>query len=214
MPIATAHDIEFMRRAVIRAHCAVTPLRLVETTARYTDDEYHDRRHPDVVAQRGIEMRRASTRVKAWETRPKKKSSMPLPPWAFDDARLVQAIAGIAPAHQHWLRYAYADSREWDDEAGAVRQLWAAFLPTFGRAQGKTLKRAQGLAHLAVQDYRHRCNSGRVRHQPGEVRELLGVKESNWDVHWRPRWKRMMSIMERLDKEALAALWEVTDVLE
>lgn len=213
MPAQLApQDLAYMRTAVIRAHVAVTPRRMVESTARYTDERYNDRKPMTALARREAEMARVVTRVKASETRPKKGSTMPLPPWAFDNARMVQAIGRLPVEHQYWLRYAYADSREWSDEAGVVGLLWAGFQPTLGRAQGKTLARAKGLAHLAVQDHKARKNSGRSIHEPARVRELLGVKESNWDQHWCPRWQAMHRLMDRIDREALAALWEITDV--
>lgn len=212
MPAQLApQDLAYMRNAVIRAHAAPTPRRLVETTARYTDERYNDRRPMTPLARREAEMARVVTRVKASETRPKKGSTMPLPPWAFDHARLVQAIARLPAEHQCWLRYAYADSREWSDEAGVTRRLWAGFALTLVSAQAKTLARAKGLAHLAVQDHKARKNHGRGNHEPAEVRALLGVKESNWDQHWCPRWQAMHRLMDTIDRDALAALWELTD---
>lgn len=219
MPAQLApQDLAYMRTAVIRAHVAASPRRMIESTARYTDDRFNDRvRLRDMTdnqrqAQRERELRRVTTRVKATETRPKKGSTMPLPPWAFDNARLVQAIGRLPDQYQAWLRYAYADSKAWDDEAGVTRRLWEGFAPVLGKAQAKTLARAKGLCHLAVQDHKARKNRGRSIHEPAKVRELLGVKESNWDQHWCPRWQAMHRLMDTIDREALAALWELTDV--
>lgn len=210
MTTATAHDIDYMRGAIIAAHLPYTPRRSVETT-RYTDEVWRDRASADPYRQRCREMQRASTRLSSTETRPKKKSSMPLPPWAFEHTRLIRAIGRLEPLQQHWLRYAYADSREWDDESGVTLRLWEAFEPTLTRAQAKTLKRAKGLAHLAVQDHKARVNRGRPIHEPAGLQALLGVNQSNWDQHWCGRWQSMHRLLDEIDRAALEALWGLTE---
>lgn len=149
---------------------------------------------------------RDTTRVTVSETRKKKASSDPLPPSAFDDARLVRIVAAQAPAYRHWLRYAYADSRDWADEAGAVVELWARVAPAFGKLQGKTLQKLKGLAHLAVQHGKRYANNGQELYQAARLAELLGVKTSNYDQHWRPRWQALVSGLQALDEEALRAV--------
>lgn len=149
---------------------------------------------------------RDTTRVTVSETRKKKASSDPLPPSAFDDARLVRIVAAQAPACRHWLRYAYADSKEWADEAGAVVELWARVAPGLGKMQAKTLAKAKGLAHLAVQHGKRYANAGTELYSAARLAELLGVTTSNYDQHWRPRWKALLEALERLDEQALRAV--------
>lgn len=149
---------------------------------------------------------RDTTRVTVSETRKKKTSSHPLPPSAFDDARLVRIVAFQAPASRHWLRYAYADSKEWADEAGAVVELWARVAHGLGKMQAKTLAKAKGLAHLAVQHGKRYANAGTELYSAARLAELLGVTTSNYDQHWRPRWKALLEALERLDEEALRAV--------
>jgi len=151
---------------------------------------------------------RDTTRVTFSETRKKKTSSHPLPPSAFDDARLVRIVAAQAPAYRHWLRYAYADSKDWPDEAGAVVELWARAAPALGRMQAKTLAKAKGLAHLAVQHGKRYANAGTELYSAARLAELLGREVSNYDQHWRPRWKALLGALERLDEEALRAALE------
>lgn len=208
-----AQDLAFVRRTVVYAHATPSPRRISEadSPARYTDERYPERRVKSGAARREAEMRRASTRVVARQTRPKPKSSMPLPPWAFEDAKVVAAIRALEADHQHWLRYAYADSREWSDEQGVTVALWRRFEPTLGNVQGKTLKACKGLAHLAAQCHRSRKNSGQVLHEPARLQELLGITRANWDKHWGPRWHAMHGILNQLDREALTALWRVTE---
>jgi hypothetical protein len=149
---------------------------------------------------------KGTTRVIASETRPKKKSSTPLGPLAFQDARIVRAVGQLAPEHQHWIRYAYADSKAWDDEAGAVVALWARYEPQLGKVQAKTKQKAKGLAHLAVQDAKRFVNAGKELHAAGRLRELLGVSTPNWDQHWCPRWQGMRNEVFAMDRDALTAL--------
>lgn len=204
---------DFMRRGVIWAHMPVTPRRAQEAPAPLCVELHGDRQSADPVVQREREMNRLATRLSVSETRPKKSSSMPLPPWAFEQTRLLNGIRELLPAYQHWLRYAYGDSTQWDDERGVTVALWERFEPTLVNVQDKTRQTCKGLAHLAVQDHKTLKNSGRGR-SIWHVRELLGVTEASWDRHWRQRWQRMHEILDNLDLHALHALWEVTDVPE
>lgn len=154
---------------------------------------------------------KGTTRVIASETRPKKKSAVPLGPLAFQDARIVREVGRLAPEHQHWIRYAYADSLAWDDEQGAVVALWARYEPELGKVQAKTRKAAQGLAHLAVQNAKRFINAGQDLHHPYRLRELLGVTEANWDKHWSPRWQGLKAAAFAMDRAALGALCKQLD---
>lgn len=151
---------------------------------------------------------RDTTRVTYSETRAKKKSSIPLPPTAFQDAHLVRTVTTLAPEYSRWIRYAYGDSKEWDDEAGCVLVLWERVAPKLGKLQAKTLKRAQGLAHMAVQDHKLLKNCGIERHCGVAVALLLGVSEVNYRQHWVGRWQAMHDELDKLDTEALEALWK------
>lgn len=208
-----AQGLAYMRRTVVYAHAAPTPRRISESDApaRYTDETYRDRLPPAGHRRWCAEMKRQSTRLVASGTRPKPKSSMPLSPWAFDDARIVAAIRTLEPAYQHWLRYAYADSREWCDEQGVTVALWARFEPTLGSVRAKTLRLCKGLVHLAVQCHKARKNSGQPVHTPERLQELLDVKRANWDKHWCGRWQAMHRLLNDIDREALEALWRVTE---
>lgn len=150
---------------------------------------------------------RDTTRVTVSETRKKKKSAIPLGPTAFEDAHLVRTVATLAPELSRWIRYAYADSLAWDDEAGCVVTLWASVAPQLGKMQGKTLQRAKGLAHLAVQHHKHLKNAGASRYDGPALALLLGVSDVNYRQHWRARWDAMQSVLDELDTGALEALW-------
>ncbi|GAA0753184.1 bacteriophage antitermination protein Q [Sphingomonas trueperi] len=207
-----AQDLAYMRRTVVYAHATPSPRRVSESDmpARFTDERYPERRHRAGPDRWAAEMKRSSTRLVASGTRPKPKSSLPLPPWAFEDSKVVAAIRTLPADYQHWLRYAYADSREWSDEQGVTVALWRRFEPTLGGAREKTRKACQGLVHLAAQCHKSRKNSGQVVHEPARIQELLGITRANWDKHWCPRWVAMHGILNQLDREALEALWSVT----
>lgn len=208
-----AQDLAYMRRTVVYAHATPSPRRISESDmpARY-DDSLHRDRLPSAGPRRWeAEMKRASTRLVASHTRAKPKSTLPLPPWAFEDTKVVAAIRKLPADYQHWLRYAYADSREWADEQGVTVALWARFEPTLGNARAKTVKGCKGLAHLAAQCHKSRKNSGKVIHEPARLQDLLQITRANWDKHWGPRWQAMHGILNQMDREALEALWRVTE---
>lgn len=202
----TDHDRAIMRDLVLRAFLAPPPERDDVGAAPFDTSRHRDKVYGSLVAQREAEMARYTTRVMVCETRPKKKGEIPLGPLAFQDARIVREVGMLAPEHQHWLRYAYADSKSWDDEQGAVVALWARYAPKLGKVKTKTLQRAKGLVHLAVQDGKAVVNSGRHVHKVGRVRELLGVMELNWDKHWAPRWRALGDEVLAMDRDALGAL--------
>lgn len=150
---------------------------------------------------------RDTTRVTCSETRAKKKSSIPLGPTAFEDAHLVRTVATLEPEQGRWIRYTYADSLVWEDEAGCVVALWERVAPQLGKIQGKSMQRAKGLAHLAVQHHKHLKNAGQARYDGPDLARLLGVTDVNYRQHWAPRWAAMQSVLDKLDVGALEALW-------
>jgi hypothetical protein len=150
---------------------------------------------------------RDTTRVTCSETRKKKKSAIPLGPTAFEDAYLVRTVATLAPELSRWIRYTYADSIDWNDEAGNVLAAWESALPQLGKMQGKTLQRAKGLAHLAVQHHKHLKNSGKSRYDGPALALLLGVSDVNYRQHWRARWDALQSALDQIDTRALETLW-------
>ena len=154
-----------------------------------------------------VSLARDTTRVTCSESRPKKKSSIPLGPSAFEDAQLIRTVATLEPEQSRWIRYAYADSLVWDDEAGCVVTLWERALPVLGKMQGKTLQRAKGLAHLAVQHHKRLKNSGQTLHEGPALARLLGVTDVNYRQHWRARWDVLQDVLDKLDTGALEALW-------
>lgn len=208
-----AQDLAFIRRTVVYAHATPSPRRISESNmpARYDDSFYRDRLPSSGPRRWAAQMKQASTRVSASGTRAQPCSSMPLPPWAFEDAKVVALIRTLPADYQHWLRYAYADSREWSDEQGVTVALWARFEPTLAGARDKTRQACKGLAHAAAQCHRSRKNSGKELYEPARLQQLLGVTRANWDKHWCPRWQRMHGILNQLDREALEALWRVTE---
>lgn len=150
---------------------------------------------------------RGTTRVIASETRPKKKGAIPLGPLAFQDAHIVREVGNLVPEHGQWLRFAYGDSKAWDDEQGVVVALWGRVEPLLGKMQARTLQRVRSLTHLAVQSGKSRLNSGKEVHKTTRLCELLGVtSQNNWHQHWAPRWKMFGEQLEQLDREALIAL--------
>ncbi len=224
-PAVTDHDRAVMRDLVLGAFLAPQHFREDDgkRVGAYTSENTRDAIPASILEERAecpvngappgrlpsayvAALAKGTTRVIASETRPKKKSSIPLGPMAFQDARIVRAVGQLAPEHQHWIRYAYADSKAWDDEAGAVVALWASYEPQLGKVQAKTQQKAKGLAHLAVQDVKRFVNAGKELHAACRLRELLGVSVPNWDQHWCPRWQAMRSEVFAMDRRALTAL--------
>ena len=225
VPEVISHDRAVMRDLVLGALLAPQFVRDEEPreVGAYTTDNTRDSFPKRLLEERSevpteggeagrlpreyvVSLARGTTRVIASETRKKKTSSIPLGPLAFQDAHVVRALSKLDSGHQHWLRYAYGDSKDWADESGSVVALWALFEPKLGKAQGKTLQKAKGLAHLAVQDMKLFMNCHRSNYGAGRLQQLLGVTDVNWRKHWTGRWEALRSLVLAMDQAALEAL--------
>lgn len=222
-PAIIAHDLQYLRERLLFAFLAPAgyredlppPVRTAPWATDATRDAFPRYRAQELArCEDGdgnvtalplsyvTDLARETTRVTVTETRPRKKSGHPLPPTAFDDARLVRCVGALSPEYRHWIRYAYADAG-WEDEAGAVKALWARVRPGLGKLQNKTERRLKGLAHLAIQHGRRQANCGEPLYAPQRLRELLAVSEANFDQHWRPRWQALIDGVERMDEDGL-----------
>ncbi|WP_169828898.1 bacteriophage antitermination protein Q [Marinobacterium jannaschii] len=151
------------------------------------------------------EIRRGFYQVHGVATRAPAKSSCPLSPFAFEDAKVVRAVNALPDDQRHWIKYAYCPEEVsgWEDESGAVVALWKEYEPQAGNVRSSTRKTLQGLAHLCIQDMKAQVNRGKGAHSPARIRELLGVPEANWRRDWSPRWRAMQEIVRRLDRDGL-----------
>lgn len=154
------------------------------------------------------ELRGDLFQVKGRESR-RGKSSMPLPPWAFEDSRVVRVVNALPDGQRNWIMYAYSDCYNWDNESGAVVALWKEFEPELEGVRDDTLQKLKGMAYLCVQDFKNIKNRGKPAHLPSRIRQLTGVPEGNWRRDWLPRWRRMQQILTEFDRAALAKVMEV-----
>ncbi|MCF4981999.1 hypothetical protein GIW56_22975 [Pseudomonas gessardii] len=224
-PEVMTHDRAIMRDLVLGAFLGPQffredePARAAEYTTDKTRDAFPARLAADLAAvpteggpdgrlpkEYVTSLARGTTRVIASETRKKKASAVPLGPLAFQDAHIVRAVGQLQPGHQAWLRYAYADSKAWDDESGAVVGVWGIYEPRLGKLQAKSLQKAKGLAHLAVQDMKLFVNCARSNYSAGRLCELLGVTDVNYRKHWSARWQGLRDAVLELDSQALEEL--------
>lgn len=148
------------------------------------------------------------TTIKAREVR-KGKSSLPLPVWAFDDSRIVRAVNRLPSEQRRWVRYAYTADYSWDDESGAVADLWQAIADQFASLRDDSLQKVRGMVYLCLQDYKHLRTTGKPAHRPERIRLLTGVPEGNWRRDWLPRWRLMQDAIKAIDNAALASILEV-----
>lgn len=212
------HHFEWVRNRIFLAHSVdvrssslydVTNYEMSKVESCMPMDDYDPRNQKtekkhkaEIVALRGDFFI-----VKARECR-SSNGSVPLAPNAFDDARVVRAVHALPAGQQHWLRYAYSDAYTWDDEQGATVALWELFKPSLEGARSSTVQKCKGLAYLCAQDFKYFRLRGEHRHQPSDVQRLASIPEGNWRRDWLPRWREMQTILEGMDREALAAVLE------
>lgn len=133
------------------------------------------------------------------------RAVVPLPPYAFQQSRVIKAVYALPSRQNAWIRFAYAPATlaEWANEVSIAELVWAEFAPSLKAARAKTLKAAKALAFFAQRDYRTR-DQGRVT--VAQLAVLAGVSEANWYRDWQPRWLALQSILTQMDEQALRAV--------
>lgn len=212
-----SHHLEWVRTRIFTAHSIdvrggslydVTNYEMSEVATCMSIDD-HDPRNKKTPARHREEIR--SLRgdffiVKAREARAG-KTSVPLAPGAFQDAKIIRAVHSLPIQQQSWLRYAYSDAYTWDDECGATVTLWEQFKPELEGARSSTVDKCKALAYLCIQDFKHFRLRGESKYPPSKVQELAKVPEGNWRRDWLPRWRKMQEILRALDVEALESVF-------
>jgi len=149
------------------------------------------------------------SRVQASETR-KGSSSMPLPPWAFNDTKIVKAVNSLPEAQKHWLYYAYCEKQNWENESTVTKAVWAEIESEVSSLKQASIQKLKGLVYLCVQDYQHIVTKEKPLYTPAKIRELASVSESNWRRDWLPRWRRIQQALTDIDNTALGEVLKVT----
>ncbi|MCH9691709.1 MAG: bacteriophage antitermination protein Q [Gammaproteobacteria bacterium] len=195
-------ELEWARLCVFRAHSVHVKKTSFDRTqycaSRGTRSKSKEAFCREWFQSKGIELRNG-------------KSLVPLPPWAFEDSRIVRAVNTLPDGLRGWLKFAYTDSYTWEDEAAVVIALWDQFKPQANGLRDDTIKKLKGMAHLCVQDLKNITNRGKPLYPPARIRQLLGVPRGNWRRDWLPRWQRMQEILFELDRQALIEVLGVVD---
>lgn len=201
-------DFDWASRRIFKAHslhittCADDPTLYVVPPAHSKVGEVKKGMAPSEVEKAcracqyqigGTEKRRLST-------------SMPKGVFHHENKKVVDLVRTLPPGQQCWVRYAYTDSNDWDDESGALQALWDEYEP--GNVTTETLKKLQGIAYLCLQNHKHLKTNKKVLYKPKHIRKRLGVPEGNWYRDWAPRWQAMVNILELFDAKALIAVLE------
>lgn len=201
------HELDWVRLRIAQAHAVhVMPRRSDGQAAEYTIPASHMRKNKP--SNEAEDVCGGLSIVKGREKR-RSSSSLPLPPWAFDDSRIVKAVNRLPDNERRWVRYAYTADYSWDDESGAVADLWAASAPQLTGLRPSSLQKVRGMTYLCIQDYKSIRTSGKPAHKPERIRQLLAIPEGNWRRDWLPRWKLLQAELKAIDSSALAKILEV-----
>lgn len=204
MPVSeNCQQLDWVRLRIFQAHSVHIKTRGDDGVAAYVIPVAHTRKKNTDEHMSG-EM----SRVKAREVR-KGKSTVLLPPWAFDDTKIVRAVSRLPDTERRWVRYAYSGNYTWDDESGIVFDLWERLAPQFTGLRGKTLAKVRGMVYLAVQNYKSVRTQGKPAHTPERIRQLVEIPEGNWRRDWLPRWRLMRTELASIDHAALSSILEV-----
>lgn len=172
--------------------------------ARFTKKSYRDITNDDGTKIAAV----AAEVVRTLACKTFKQSPMPLPPQAFQHARLVKAMH-TAPEHvSDWLRYCYSEGAQLP-----TRELLQTLLDHFNEQEAKKLaaksqELIKHLALLACQQKRIEINSGQGLLTQTRIATLCGKTNSAWENAWSKRWKRLLSILDSFDKEGLDHVYQ------
>jgi len=203
----TEQQLDWMRVRIFQAHSLHLQGQSLFDGTQYCIPASHIKRAKSK-EERMEKSVRGESFVRGREVR-KGKSSMPLPPWAFEDSRVVRFVNALPDAQRNWVMYAYSDCYSWDHESGAVCALWSEFDSVVGNVREETKQKLKGMAYLCVQDYKAIKNRGKPAHLPSRIRTLIDVPDGNWRRDWLPRWRKMQKILGDFDSHALAKVLEV-----
>lgn len=132
-----------------------------------------------------------------------KQSPVPLPPQAFLYVRLMRDMNTNEEHISDWLRYCYSEGAQLPT-AVLLQALLDEFYkdePNIKSAKSKEL--IKHLALLACQQKREALNAGKNLLPQTRIAELAGKKPSAWEMSWAKRWKHLLQILSRFDKEGL-----------
>ncbi|GAA03204.1 bacteriophage antitermination protein Q [Photobacterium leiognathi] len=138
-----------------------------------------------------------------------KNPAVPLPFNAFEHTVLVKKIKASPTPFSDWLLYCYSDGASMP-----TADLLTDVIKRFNELETKKMTSAscrliQHLALLACQQSRLKLNyrDSEMLTQ-SRIAELSGKSIKTWEASWSKRWKRLMSLLEQIDSEALDYVYE------
>ena len=207
------HQLTWMREQIGRAyHVEGTfPTVWPDSDVRFVVPDNHchhgfSLESPKDVKRPRTVINRQMFQVKGREVRVS-RSKLPSPSLQNKDPQLILLCARLLDDQRNWVRYAYTDNYQWDNEQSIVKEIWNRFHQSLAKpfSEEKT-KKLKGLCYLCLQDAKYQKNNDEVFHKPARIRELLDISESNWRRDWLPHWKKFRSIIDDIDSSALKVL--------
>ena len=149
---------------------------------------------------------RSLFQVKGRESR----SSYSKPPIDLSALRYVyvtRCVQQLPTDQLNWVRYAYTKNYTWDHEQGIALELWRRFIDELPeKYTGKPPKVMEGLAYLILQDFKHRCNTGKKLYSVKKLQTLLDAPVANWRRDYSPKIKLLRKILTDIDSSALVSV--------
>jgi hypothetical protein len=137
-----------------------------------------------------------------------KTSIDPISSDAFRSARLIRTIRTNSTHVADWLLYCYSEKPK-VPSVELLTHLLCEFYEDEKRTLGFESKELiKHMAMLACQQKRIEKNSREGLLSQVEVAKLAGKKTAAWDKSWSARWKRLLSILERFDREGLDHVYQ------
>lgn len=132
-----------------------------------------------------------------------KRSHMPLSPQAFQYAKLVRDMNSAEEHLGDWLRFCYSEGAQCPT-AVLLQALLDEFYVNESKSLGvKSKKLIKHLALLACLQKRDALNACRDQLTQVEIARLSDKQSKAWEKSWAKRWKRLLDILSRFDKEGL-----------
>lgn len=203
--MAERYHLEGLREEIRQCLLAVPRSRggdgMVEASNRFNEKPFHT-----IQVDANTVIRTPAEPVRTLACKQFKTSSMPLPPWAFSQKKLVKIVK--ASSQGSWLMYCYSEGAQLPR-----RELLEELLHQFMRQEEKVLRGSSAelvkhLALLACQQKRDALNANTRQLLQTEIAALAKKTTKAWEKTWAVRWRRLLTILEKFDKEGLDDVYQ------
>ena len=174
-----------------------------------SDERFKRSKQRIIVGENGEELARVKAPVvTTLACKQFKRSPMPLPDSAFDDAALVRDMNSASEHISDWLRFCYSDGAQCPTKVLLSILLARFYTHESKKVSEESKELIKKLALLATLQKRDALNARSNQLKQVEIAKLSKRSTKAWEKTWSKRWKRLLNILDTFDREGLEHVYE------